>query len=235
MAPSSEPGPSHDATSSLGGMPDYMTLPNGQQIPTIMTPFGSRILQAMKMRSDIGLAGSEQAKNEAEARHTLHIDQSPVFGEAGYNTAKGAEAGAVAQAQLPFDLQKLVTSGQISLRNALAEVQARGGIEAGLQANQQRFTAGQNTLGRQQQATLQSNQQQFERGMLPQRTAADVAAGQQKSIFNTSQGVVGRIGQAIGLLPTKPTAPLPGTAGAAPSATPTGGLFDDLVPPKAKP
>jgi hypothetical protein len=195
----------------VGGLPDYMTLPGGQRIPTIMTPFGSRILQAMQMRAEIGLKGTEAAKNQAEAQHTLHIDQSPVFGEAGYNTAKGAEAGAVAQAQLPYDLQKLVTSGQISRSNALAEVQARGGVEAGLQANQQRFTAGQNALGRQQQTTLQQNQQGFERGMVPLRTGATVNAEQQKTLFDNRFSVPGSLMRLLPWTPKEPTAPLPGT------------------------
>lgn len=114
---------------SLGGLPDYMTLPNGQRIPTIMTPFGSRILQALATRAEIRQRGSEADKNTADADYTRHKNAQPLPGDNNYVTTMqpiwGGEAGAKAAAAYPYQVGVAKVRNQGTLGAAQIGAQSR--------------------------------------------------------------------------------------------------------------
>jgi hypothetical protein len=195
----------------VGGMPDYMTLPNGQRIPTIMTPFGSRILQAMQMRAEIGVKGSEARKNNADADYTSHRNAQPLPGDPNYVTTMqpiwGGEASARAQGELPAHLEEIGAQNQGRL--AAARIGAGATLGAANIGAQSRTNVANIEQGGAN--TRQTNQQTFERGMVPLRTGATVNAEQQKTLFDNRFSVPGSLMRLLPWTPKEPTAPLPGT------------------------
>jgi hypothetical protein len=131
-APSGRQAWDEQMPGGVGGMPDYMTLPNGQRIPTIMTPFGSRLLAAMKTRADIGLAGTEADKNSADAEYTRHKNVQPLPGDPNYVTTMqpiwGGKASTEAQAAYPYQAGLAGIRNQGVLGAAQIGAQSRLGV-----------------------------------------------------------------------------------------------------------
>lgn len=150
--PSSEPAPIH-----LMGRDWRMTDQAKAQL---------QIAMALK-HAEIDAKSSEAFKNRREGERLQPGDPGYVENEGAVAGARanaevpaaGAKAGAIAQATLPYDLTKLDASTRLALKNALAEIDARGGVEAGLQRGSQTFQAGENQKNRTHAETLQASGQ----------------------------------------------------------------------------
>lgn len=192
------------------GLPSMVRLPSGAMVPTMMTPFGRSMQQAqlanalrsVEAQKDLAQA-DEFSANAYKARREGGRLQ---LGDAGFAPATAGVAAATKAATLPYDIQEAVAKGQIDQQTGLVLARERGKIEAGLQSNQQTFTAGQNTLTRQAEAARQQTGITAETAKQQTGIAAE-AAKQQAGIAATQAGsITTAIGRGLGIL-SKPRTP----------------------------
>lgn len=134
----------------------------------IMTPQAQA-----QMQIGMALKQAEMQAKMAEAQKNLHEARRLQPGDPNYNASEaeragmvanaevapaGAKAGAIATATLPIDVAKL----RAQLKNAIAEINARGGVEAGLQGSRQTFEQGQAERAHTAAASLQTARQEGE-------------------------------------------------------------------------
>lgn len=131
-------------------------------------------------------AESEVNYQTAEAEKLRHQNQSPVFGESGYNEAKGAEAAAIEQGKLPTEIQKMVQQGLITQETGARlagithgyksqELAQEGGIKSGLLGQEYGMKGG--LMGQEYglKSGLQKQQQGYETGKLTQELQGQLA------------------------------------------------------------
>lgn len=156
-------------------------------------------------------------KNTADALKARREAMKPQLGDSNFADLTADVANKEAMAKLPAQTQLAVTTGRISLANALAEENARAGHASTLQGNQQQFTAGQGSLERAFRATQQQNELA---GQFSNRVGEAGA----------TMGLTGRIGRFFSGAPALPTT----GAGGAPAAAPPSGNAAPSSDPRAK-
>lgn len=150
--------------------------------------------ETQRVNNETDRTGADVANTNANTALTVHRNQSPVFGEDGFNTATQAEANARSQGELPARLQEMVTQGKISAENAAAlaaldnkykigQMNLSYGNESKLQGQQQGFQQGQQ--GRQQ--TFEGGEAQKQREYETQRLTQQLQGGLASKVAGIQQ------------------------------------------------